>query len=988
MLDASVYIISHPRDHFALSVLQNLLLDNGILICNMNEGEDYPPTEDLFMELGVDDWQVHYDNAVHSRIGPDEIDGMLVADSVIVLMTPHFATSNKWQACAQFALDISKKTEKNVLTILVRGSKNTAVPSFLQPVNFLDMRKPFMLTYLRSGAVYPDWETEQDTQPDLYAQLEYDYGDSGLDTDIERLIGEIVRDGNGRIYQGVYEHYDRSGVLTRRIDPETVDKKYDFMISHSSQDKSIVYEIRDELYSMGKTFWIDDQGRKGSQHFIGSEIDQAILESHCLLLVASANAYESDWVRAEIEFAVKYNIPVLPVFVNEPNESDLHQLIRRQNGIRTTDVEHEEDVIEVARRLKLETFLARDERFQAWRTQNHDLHRERYRDELRVNDNRDIMICHTPTTTTLAEKLKDTLPSSFSVAANADFAQVPQEIRLDLIKQATLKARTMIVVMSPGVDTDSAAAMQLFNTNAAGIPVLPVMPMDDKQHDIAQMLHLTGPVKTEYHDLEEALIKACESIGLDTFLARDKRAEERRQKRIQDFINQHQYSGSYQLLISHSSHHNQLAEDIAQFLQRSGIVARTSKSLHSIPPMVRQDIETKVLKQMPALLVLTDNSPGTPLMREQIEYAVNNSLSIYPVYTTAASATHHLPAALKGRTFAGDIKTQDAIIAAAVEYNLATALERDATVRKGLVAKKAARDEKRRQDEAATKALEDRKKQAQRLALNYEPYLHTGGAPLKSKQSPAGQATKWMLLNPKNYVRHIYQSDSRKYVQSAVKIELAVLAMLMLLIMWTGYLIDHPINQFELIVGTIFTALVFIGLVLNTERTRVKDHQNMSLVYAGGILLMMAYTTFADDQTAAGVWLLFPSLFAIMISGILTVLITVVPRNGSAVSTTSDLLLGDIALLVLLPLMTTYTFSFHTSADVDVSIGALVIRLVWIGALHLAGWYIMLVAVETTISSSFKKMTVSGWRKWRAYAMFFSIGLGILLLFVSNWIVR
>ncbi len=90
---------------------------------------------------------------------------------------------------------------------------------------------------------------------------------------------------------------------------------YDIFISYSSNDKKQVSRLVDALVSMrGWSVWWDEHVQTGSR--FTREIEQALNDSRCVLVVWSANSVGSDWVRAEADDGRKRGL-LAPIRLDE-----------------------------------------------------------------------------------------------------------------------------------------------------------------------------------------------------------------------------------------------------------------------------------------------------------------------------------------------------------------------------------------------------------------------------------------------------------------------------------------------------------------------------------------------------------------------------------------------------------------------------------------------------------------------------------------------
>jgi tricorn protease-like protein len=81
-------------------------------------------------------------------------------------------------------------------------------------------------------------------------------------------------------------------------DPMPESFAYDVFLSHSSKDKPAVRELAERLRDDGLRVWFDDWEIKPG-HLIPKKVEDGLQSSRTLILVMSANAFESDWVTLE-----------------------------------------------------------------------------------------------------------------------------------------------------------------------------------------------------------------------------------------------------------------------------------------------------------------------------------------------------------------------------------------------------------------------------------------------------------------------------------------------------------------------------------------------------------------------------------------------------------------------------------------------------------------------------------------------------------------
>lgn len=95
----------------------------------------------------------------------------------------------------------------------------------------------------------------------------------------------------------------------------------DIFISYSSQDRSKVLSIVDQISSLGPTLWIDRNKIEGGQLY-GPEIVRAIRNCKVFILMSSEFSFKSRNVHKEIMLAWRFNRPYLPLLIEESGPSD------------------------------------------------------------------------------------------------------------------------------------------------------------------------------------------------------------------------------------------------------------------------------------------------------------------------------------------------------------------------------------------------------------------------------------------------------------------------------------------------------------------------------------------------------------------------------------------------------------------------------------------------------------------------------------------
>ena len=108
--------------------------------------------------------------------------------------------------------------------------------------------------------------------------------------------------------------------------------KYDIFICYSRRDYSIVDKIVRALNAGGFTYYIDRQGIESGSDFLQTIIN-AINSSKLFLCVLSENAYSSEFVIKELEYAINNKTTVLSVIVDN---SHLPNILRFYLSERST----------------------------------------------------------------------------------------------------------------------------------------------------------------------------------------------------------------------------------------------------------------------------------------------------------------------------------------------------------------------------------------------------------------------------------------------------------------------------------------------------------------------------------------------------------------------------------------------------------------------------------------------------------------------------
>lgn len=84
-------------------------------------------------------------------------------------------------------------------------------------------------------------------------------------------------------------------------------------LSHSHRDASIVEVFRETLQASGLRVWIDDTHLRPGTDVWQQEIERAMVQAACCVVILTPNAKDSEWVRHEIAYAKMLGLPVIAV---------------------------------------------------------------------------------------------------------------------------------------------------------------------------------------------------------------------------------------------------------------------------------------------------------------------------------------------------------------------------------------------------------------------------------------------------------------------------------------------------------------------------------------------------------------------------------------------------------------------------------------------------------------------------------------------------
>jgi hypothetical protein len=89
---------------------------------------------------------------------------------------------------------------------------------------------------------------------------------------------------------------------------------HDVFISYGREDAALMQQVEKALLDAGLTIWTDKGIAPGSPSWKAA-IEQAILDTRCIVVLFSPDSSESRWVRAELDYADAQGKPIYPLLV-------------------------------------------------------------------------------------------------------------------------------------------------------------------------------------------------------------------------------------------------------------------------------------------------------------------------------------------------------------------------------------------------------------------------------------------------------------------------------------------------------------------------------------------------------------------------------------------------------------------------------------------------------------------------------------------------
>jgi len=109
-------------------------------------------------------------------------------------------------------------------------------------------------------------------------------------------------------------------------------------ISHSSKDTPIARQLARRLSEAGLKVWFPEDEILPGDNW-AKKIGQALEESDLMVVLVTPHAFESEWLKAEIQYALtaeQYEGRLIPVFLGSASEtsSDIPWILRKLNPVR------------------------------------------------------------------------------------------------------------------------------------------------------------------------------------------------------------------------------------------------------------------------------------------------------------------------------------------------------------------------------------------------------------------------------------------------------------------------------------------------------------------------------------------------------------------------------------------------------------------------------------------------------------------------------
>lgn len=109
--------------------------------------------------------------------------------------------------------------------------------------------------------------------------------------------------------------------------------RHDIFLSYSHKDIEIMRQVRADLDASGFSIWTDESLVPGTESWKNS-IENAIQNTHTLVVILSPDSKQSVWVERELDYAHACNVPVFPLLARGDTEVSAipFQLINMQRA--------------------------------------------------------------------------------------------------------------------------------------------------------------------------------------------------------------------------------------------------------------------------------------------------------------------------------------------------------------------------------------------------------------------------------------------------------------------------------------------------------------------------------------------------------------------------------------------------------------------------------------------------------------------------------
>jgi TIR domain len=108
-------------------------------------------------------------------------------------------------------------------------------------------------------------------------------------------------------------------------------------ISHSSKDTSVARQLARRLSEAGLKVWLPEDEILPGDNW-AKKVGQALEESELMVVLVTPHAFESEWLKEEIQYALtaeQYKGRLIPVLLGSQSEtsSDIPWILRKLNPV-------------------------------------------------------------------------------------------------------------------------------------------------------------------------------------------------------------------------------------------------------------------------------------------------------------------------------------------------------------------------------------------------------------------------------------------------------------------------------------------------------------------------------------------------------------------------------------------------------------------------------------------------------------------------------